>query len=92
MIHEVCAITYCALRYLSHAAFNGHLDIVQWAHENEDTCAEAARGGHLDVLQWARANGCPWDERICANNAAEYGHVDILQWAQWTEQIFSNAA
>jgi murein DD-endopeptidase MepM/ murein hydrolase activator NlpD len=36
---------------------------------------------HLELLQWARAQGCPWDEEICAL-AAEGGHLEILQWAR----------
>jgi hypothetical protein len=39
----------------------------------------AAKGGHLVVLQWAHANGCPWDERKCAE-AARGGHLEMLQW------------
>ena len=46
------------------AAEGGHLEVLQWAHQNgcpwdEQTCAEAARGGHLEVLQWARAEWLP---------------------------------
>ena len=48
------------------AARGGHLEVLQWAHENgcpwnEWTCTEAAKGGHLEVLQWAHQNGCPWN-------------------------------
>ena len=68
------------------AASEGHLDVLQWARENEcpwdkRICAVAARWGHLDVLQWARENGCPWDEDTCAC-AAEVGHFEILQWVR----------
>jgi hypothetical protein len=41
------------------------------------------------MLKWARANGCPWNERTCAN-AAEGGHIELLRWARengapWSE-------
>ncbi len=29
----------------------------------------------------ARSQGCPWDERTCAN-AARGGHLEVLQWAK----------
>ena len=50
----------------ANAAQGGHLEVLQWVHENgcpwdEDTCWCAAQGGHLEALQWLRANGCPWD-------------------------------
>jgi hypothetical protein len=50
-----------------YAALNGHLGVLQWAHEHgcpwdESTCANAAEHCHLHVLKWARENGCPWNE------------------------------
>ena len=68
------------------AAWGGHLEVLQWARENdcpwdEETCAFAAYGGHLEVLKWARENDCPWNWETCAN-AAEYGHLEVLQWAR----------
>ena len=76
------------------AALGGHLEVLQWARENdcrwdEKTCACAALGGHLEVLKWARANGCPWNLLTCAK-AAEYDHLEVLKWARangcpWSE-------
>jgi hypothetical protein len=48
------------------------------------------------VLKWARENGCPWDERTCAN-AAEGGHLEVLKWARangcpWDEETCMYAA
>ena len=62
------------------AALGGHLEVLQWARENdcrwdEKTCACAALGGHLEVLKWARENGCPWTERA-REIAAELGYVE----------------
>ena len=63
------------------AAWGGHLEVLQWARENdcpwdEETCARAAIGGHLEVLQWARAKGCPWDECTRARAAERLGYVE----------------
>ena len=43
----------------AYAAEGGHLEVLQWARENdcpwdEETCTYAARGGHLEMLQLAR--------------------------------------
>src|SRR5437899_2907345 len=55
-----------------------------------------ARNGYLAVLQWARANGCPWDESICAY-VAKNGYLAVLQWARangcpWDESTCAQAA
>jgi hypothetical protein len=68
------------------AAWGGHLQVLQWARENdcpwdEKTCKEAAKGGHLEVLKWAHENGCPWDENTCWA-AAKGGHLETLKWAR----------
>jgi hypothetical protein len=51
---------------IRHAALQGHLDVVKWAHDNgapwdEMCCAGAALEGQLEVLKWLRDHGCPWD-------------------------------
>ena len=43
---------------------NGHLNCLQYAHENgcdwdDRTTEAAATNGHLDCLQYARDNDCP---------------------------------
>ncbi|KAK3243983.1 hypothetical protein CYMTET_46390 [Cymbomonas tetramitiformis] len=68
------------------AAFGGHLEVLQWAHEhgcpwNASTSRNAAYCGHLEVLQWVREHGCPWDASTC-RNAAAGGHLEVLQWAR----------
>ncbi|CAB9519493.1 ankyrin repeat protein [Seminavis robusta] len=45
---------------------------------------------------WARENGCPWDERTCAD-AASNGHLEVLKWARenrcpWNEGTCGGAA
>ncbi|CAN0438640.1 unnamed protein product, partial [Ectocarpus fasciculatus] len=51
-----------AVHLCEKAAYNGHLEVLQWARNNgcpwdEKTCSWAAGNGHLEVLQWARNNG-----------------------------------
>ena len=63
------------------AAWGGHLQVLQWAHQNdcpwnEKTCKEAASGGQLEALKWARENGCPWDEDTRELAAAHLGYVE----------------
>jgi hypothetical protein len=35
----------------------------------------------LSLAKWGRANGMPWDWRVCAA-AAQAGRVDVLEWAR----------
>jgi hypothetical protein len=35
----------------------------------------------VKLLAWAKANGCPWDERVC-ETAISGGHLAGLQWAR----------
>ena len=68
-----------------YAAEGGHLEVLQWAHQNgcpwdEGTCKAAAKKGHLEVLKWARQNGCPWGlntwkraQRNCRAYLIEHG-------------------
>jgi hypothetical protein len=71
----------------AYAALGGHLDVLQWARQQEcpwdsNTCAYAAKGGRLDIIQWARqqAEPCPWNVDTCAE-ATRGGHLAVLQWA-----------
>ena len=50
----------------------------------------------LPLLQWARAEGCPWDWRMCAE-AALGGHLESLQWlrasgCEWNSFTCAEAA
>jgi hypothetical protein len=56
-------------------------------------CAGKTAGSRLKLdafcrsfqrLAWAKANGCPWNEKVCSN-AARGGHVDVLRWARENE-------
>ena len=59
-----------------YAALNGHLECLEYAHENgcswdELTCCFAASGGHLECLKYAHENGCPWDCLLYTSDAAD---------------------
>ena len=50
-------------RTCSAAAYEGHLEVLQWVRAQDsqcpwsrDTCKAAVEAGHLDVLQWVRAH------------------------------------
>lgn len=83
------------------AAFGGHMDILEWAREQEYqfdclVCTGAAEGGHLNILKWAREKNYPWDSQVCVR-AARNGHLDILKWARsngcpWNSQTCEKAA
>jgi hypothetical protein len=58
--------------------------LVAWAHDNgvpwnEQTAASIALGARLKVLQQARADGCPWDERVCLPRSSEGAAVGARQ-------------
>ncbi|GMF10911.1 unnamed protein product [Phytophthora lilii] len=73
-------------RALEVAAFNGHLDIIEWLHVGPAKLAlsfsvfnEAAQGGHLEVVKWLHAHQCPLTT-TAMDSAAENGHLDVVQW------------
>ena len=66
------------------ACFNGHLECLQYAHENgcpwhPKTTYVAAFNGHLKCLQYAHENGCEWDPNTI-RAAALYGHLECLMY------------
>jgi len=52
----------------SHAATNGHLDILKWAHDQGIS------------VRASKKHGNPWNKDICTI-AASNGHLEILKWA-----------
>ena len=69
-----------------HAAENGHLACLTYAHErgcpwNKNTCLYAAQNGHLACLQYAHEHGCPWNSNTCSH-AALTGHLACLKYAR----------
>ncbi|GMF28986.1 unnamed protein product [Phytophthora fragariaefolia] len=71
---------------LETAAFNGHLNILEWLVEGPASVelsplvfSEAARGGHLTVVKWLYAHNCP-SSTTAMDAAAENGYLDVVQW------------
>jgi hypothetical protein len=67
------------------AAFYGHLEALEWAHNNKltlgKTGAIAAAKGYLKILQWTEDQGEKIDEKIFRAAAAS-GQLAVLQWVR----------
>eukprot|EP00953_Heterococcus_sp_UTEX-ZZ885_P004847 3098-Heterococcus_DN1.PRE.2 len=89
------------------AAYNGHLNVLQFLHEDGCTvpdpphasattcCEHAASRGHINVLRWLHKHGWPYGE-VCAY-AANGGSVPVMQYLKeqglvFNEETMSNAA
>ena len=68
------------------AAMNGHLEVVQWLHENrKEKCTSvatdmAAMTGRLEVVKWLQANCTEGCTANTVDEAIMNGHVHIVQW------------
>ncbi|KAK1943499.1 putative ankyrin repeat protein [Phytophthora citrophthora] len=76
----------CTTVAMDGAAANGHLDVVQWLHDNCSVgCTTAAMdlaslNGHLETVKWLHANrkeGCTTD---AMDGAAASGHLHVVKW------------
>jgi hypothetical protein len=71
-----------------HAAANGHLDCLKFAHENgcslgpgdECACGAALRNGHLECFKYAHENGCPLVYKIEPRAFERYKYTDCLEY------------
>lgn len=87
----------------SYAAYNGHLNVIEWAHNNgcpwdEKTCTYAAISGHLNIIVWIRSQipPCPWNE-YASISAAKYGQLEVLKYlhhheCEWSHYQICNFA
>jgi hypothetical protein len=85
------------------AACSGHLNVLQFLHEDGHTtahltdshlpapCEEAALRGHLEVLRWLREHGWPWGDDIY-QLAAYGGSVPVLMYMVEQGLVFSEQA
>ncbi|KAG1696016.1 hypothetical protein DVH05_019002 [Phytophthora capsici] len=67
------------------AAWNGHLEIVEWLHQElrvpfTPTVWHAADKGHLEVVKWMHNNGYKHGRAAVMDSAAMYGHLDVVKW------------
>ena len=73
-------------RVMNAAAANGHLDVIEWLHNNcTDGCTKsamdgAAENGHLDVIEWLYENRTEGCSTNALHGAAENGHLDVVEW------------
>lgn len=77
---------------VSHAAANGHLNIVVWFHDNvlgisyaNYVAVPAAKNGQIHILQWLKDNistldGGKWLMKDAFDTAAINGRIEVLQW------------
>lgn len=76
----------CCQEAMDSAAEFGHLEIVQWLHENrEEGCTSdamdmAASNGHLHVVRWLHENRSEGCTTSAMDFAAQNGHLHVLQW------------
>src|SRR5690606_2355299 len=80
------------------AAENGHLEMLQYLHENgcpwdREAFSNAVKNGHLQVVQYLHENGCPWDDKV-SDFAVEEGHLQVLQYLHdngfpWSEDLIT---
>lgn len=72
------------------AAENGHLQLIEWLHENtNEGCQQyamelAARNGHLKVVKWLHTHLHLKDESGSWGNPLDQaigrGHIDVCRW------------
>ncbi len=76
----------------SHAAKNGHINILQWIEDNickVGAVIYAYANDNLEVLQWAFDNGYKFDGGFC-QNAVICGYIDALKWAKSNGYILNS--
>ncbi|ETI32920.1 hypothetical protein PPTG_05683 [Phytophthora nicotianae INRA-310] len=85
------------------AALNGHVEVVEWLHDElrvpfSPTLWHAADNGHLNVIQWMHDNGYKHGGAAIMDSAAMYGQLDVVKWLHdnreegCTEQAMDGAA
>ena len=84
----------CTKEICSLASFNGSLNILKWARENnctwdEKTCNNAALNGHIEVLEWACQNGCTLGINVC-KDAFQNNNLEVLKWTRMNAVLNGN--
>lgn len=76
----------CTTAAMDGAAANGHMEVVQWLHQNRnegctmDAMNAAAANGHLDMVKWLLEHtkvGCTMK---AMDGAARGGHLEVVKW------------
>jgi len=77
---------YNGYNHMDWAAYNGHIEVVKWLHENrKESCttyamAWAAANGHLEIIKWLHENRKEGCTTYAMNYAASNGHIEIVKW------------
>jgi len=83
---QFLATPVCTESAMDDAADKGHLETLQWLHQNRtDGCTSlvwdlAAASGHLEVLKWLYEHGLDACTALTMELAAESGKLGVLQW------------
>jgi len=84
LMTQYSSIPYKLETFTLLAVRSGHLDILQWLHNNNMLTLSkhamylaAPHGSSL--ISWLRERKCPWNEYAC-ENVAKYGDLSTLQW------------
>jgi len=81
-----CPNAECTVNAMDSAAANGHLDVVEFLHENRrEGCTtsamdKAAQNGHLEVVKFLHENRTEGCSAYAMNQAAKNGHLDMVEW------------
>lgn len=111
-VHYVCPgddeleMNYDIDTCLTHAAYNGHVDVLQWLYQRmppwlasnprleESASMVAAQNGNIDVLKWMRSKGVQFTAQIWYSALWANPTVEMLDWllAQGTPLDWSHCA
>lgn len=89
-------------RIVKSAAFNGHLNILQYFHKMKDTLdsyeqilyQHASEGGRLDVIRWGGRKRYAFNNvAACVNMAVRGGNLDLVKWFRekntpWNDETY----
>jgi hypothetical protein len=76
----------CTINTMDAAAANGHLEVVQFLHENRtEGCStramnQAARNGHLNIVKWLHFNQTDVCTVHVMDQAAENSHLAVVKF------------
>ncbi|EQC25338.1 hypothetical protein SDRG_16801 [Saprolegnia diclina VS20] len=92
-----------SMRSIELACVGGHLDVIEYLHQNDAGCvqmhlwgkmvAEAtAAAGHVSVLRYFHDHGYEGATRTAINAAARYGHLPVIEYLVETCGLWSDNA
>ncbi|GMF22203.1 unnamed protein product [Phytophthora fragariaefolia] len=82
----------CCQEAMDSAAEFGHLEVVQWLHDNRqegcttDAMDMAACNGHLEIVLWLQNNRTEGCTTNAIDFAAQHGHLEVVQWLHYNRK------